>query len=361
MDLHEASAQDIPPADPTAASQQAGPDSPAQPKGDDEVSAYRDERAQFLATSDETPEETPQTETTAPGEATAPAVQDDPAAGDGAPAEETLPAAPASASKTPDDDDPTETGGGKRFRVQATGPIEERALELRKRNRDLSLEECLTRAKAELGVSTQQEDPNAPKLPQSLDEARTALTDLRTRRKKALGEDMDFATAAQLDEEIETLRDHMEDLRDRETSEAQSHRAAFIERVEASKTRAVELYADVAVADSALCQRMVQIDQDLQDNDDPLYFSPDKPLKLAQMAAADLGIAPKSKAATAQPQPSAPKPEAIRHAAPKPAPVVPASGNARTTSTTQPKAGQLEAEIDRVTDVGDYKSLVKGL
>lgn len=351
MDLHEASAQDIPPADPTAASQQAGPDSPAQPKGDDDVSAYRDERAQFLATSD-TPEETPQTETDAPGEATEPAAPADPAPGESAPA-----------PTETEDEEPAEPaeGGGKRFRVQAADPVEARALELRKRNRDLSLEECLTRAKAELGVSTQQEDPDAPKLPQSLDEARTALNDLRARRKKALGEDMDFATAAQLDEEIETLRDHMEDLRDRETTEAQSHRAAFIERVEASKTRAVELYADVAVADSALCQRMVQIDQDLQDNDDPLYFSPDKPLKLAQMAAADLGIAPKSTKAAPAPAAPAPKAEALRHAAPKPAPVVPASGNARTTSTTQPKAGQLEAEIDRVNDVGDYKSLVKGL
>ncbi|MBE2178868.1 MAG: hypothetical protein IAE97_00145, partial [Chthoniobacterales bacterium] len=269
------------------------------------------------------------------------------------------------APKTPtpeDEDGEPATGGGKRFRVQAADQVEARALELRKRNRDLSLEECLTRAKAELGVTDPPSDPNAPAMPKTLEEARTALSTLRQERKKAFGEDMDFAKAAELDDQIEALRDHMDVLRDRETSEAERQRTEFLENVEASKSKAVELYADVAVAESALCKRMAEIDQTLQDNDDPLFFSPDKPLKLAQMAAAELGIAPKSrKPAASQPQAPAPKPEAIRHAAPKPAPVVPASGNARTTSTTQPKTGQLEAEIDRVEDVGDYKKLVKGL
>ena len=273
------------------------------------------------------------------------------------------PAAPAttedSADKPKDEDeDDAPAGTSRRFRLQANDPVEARAFELRKHNRDLSLEECLARAKAELTPEGDQpaEDGNA--MPATVDAAHEALTALRAERKKAFGEDYDFAKAAELDDKIEELRAHIATLSSRETVQQEQEKERFMATVEESKAQAVDLYPDVSNPDSALVKRMEEIDADMRDSDNPLYFDPQKPFKLAQMAANDLSIAPRSRAkAPAKPAASQ---QPTRPARPT-APIVPASGNARTTNNQPNKPGELLAEVDRVNDPASYEKLVAAL
>jgi hypothetical protein len=317
---------------------------------------YQAEVAATLAqTADDAPQgDAPADDAAAPGDDGNP--DDDAKAGD--------PAAPATTEGDPDargkddEDDDAPSGTTRRFRLQANDPVEARAFELRKHNRDLSLEECLARAKAELAPEGGDEPQPDNDLPATVDEAHKALTTLRAERKKALGEDYDFAKTAELDDKIEQLRAHIATLSSRESVQQEQEKERFMAAVEDSKAQAVELYPDVTDSNSALVKRMEEIDADMRDSDNPLYFDPNKPLKLAQMAANDLSIAPRSRGKAAPKPPATQQP--TRPARPT-APVVPASGNARTTTNQPNKPGELLAEVDRVNDPASYDRLVAAL
>ncbi len=77
--------------------------------------------------------------------------------------------------------------------------------------------------------------------------------------------------------------------------------SAYNQRFTASESRATELYAFAGDPESDGAKRMVEIEADLKANGDPLYHSPDKPLRIAQMVAAELKIAPRRKGAPAAP------------------------------------------------------------
>jgi hypothetical protein len=66
----------------------------------------------------------------------------------------------------------------------------------------------------------------------------------------------------------------------------------FFEEVEKSQMLAVEYFPDTTKEDSRLVKRMFEFDAKLGENEDPLYYSPDKPFILTQIAASDLGISP---------------------------------------------------------------------
>lgn len=76
----------------------------------------------------------------------------------------------------------------------------------------------------------------------------------------------------------------------------------FYAAEEASKAKAVKFYPDVTNAKSKLVARMVEINEQLKEADDDLYYSPDKHFKIAQMAALELGIQPVTEKATPSPQ-----------------------------------------------------------
>jgi hypothetical protein len=70
---------------------------------------------------------------------------------------------------------------------------------------------------------------------------------------------------------------------------------------------------------------MVEIEAELLANDDPLYYSPDKPLKIAQMVAAEKNIAPRKKGAPTTPVKPAPAPAAKKQILPNGSTVPPAT------------------------------------
>ncbi len=84
----------------------------------------------------------------------------------------------------------------------------------------------------------------------------------------------------------------------RPTQEEQRAIADYNRQFDASQSRAEALYEFARDANSPGGKRMLEIDATLRANNDPLYCDPNKPLIIAQMVAKEMGIAPKSAAAT---------------------------------------------------------------
>jgi hypothetical protein len=235
-----------------------------------------------------------------------------------------------------------------RFRIRATNEVEATALLLKKQNPGWTLEDCLSKSKTIHG--TPEDTAYAPadkeEGPKTVTEVRARINALRDAKAEAF-EALEFTEASRLDREIDTLRDALDEIKEQEVRNEQLLEMEFNQAVEHSQNKAVAIYPDVTQAASPLVKRMVEIDRQMKEDGNPLYFSPDKPYKLAQMAANDIGIAPRNpKSATNPARPMA-----------KSRTVQPASGNARTTAPTSP-TDKIEQAVDQVDDIASYDALL---
>ncbi len=263
----------------------------------------------------------------------------------------------ADANETDDDPDtegddsgegPVEPVSGKRahLRLAQDDKIGRLAASYIKRNRDMPMEEALNRAKAQLGIKPEteqaakkEETPTNPELPQTVEATQAAIADLRAQRKKAQTE-LNFELSNELTDKIEDLHSHRFELQrigEKKQAEATS---AYDQQFSAAEGQATDLYEFVGDPKSAGRKRMLEIDADLEKHGDPLFNSPDKPLRIAQMVAAELSIAPRRKGAPAAPAKAA-------------APVVPPTqkkqvlpgGNSRTTPLPVNQPPAIDAKI----------------
>ncbi len=278
------------------------------------------------------------------------------------PAEET-PATPAEgqaadANETDDDSDtetddggegPVEPISGKRahLRLAQDDKVGRLAASYMKRNRDMPMEEAMNRARTQLGVKSEteqvaknEEAPTNPDLPQTVEATQAAITDLRAQRKKANTE-LNFELASDLSDKIDDLNNHRFELQRLGEKKQAEQASAYDQRFSASESRATDLYEFAGDPKSAGGKRMAEIDADLEKNADPLFSSPDKPLRIAQMVAAELNIAPRRKGAPVAPAKAA-------------APVVPPQiqkkqvlpgGNSRTTPLPVNQPPAIDAKI----------------
>ncbi len=183
------------------------------------------------------------------------------------------------------------------------------AATLMKRNRDWKMEQAIDAAKDKLGLKTQPDPaapatPGAPQLPKSVDEVNATLKRLKA-EKLAYNIGLRFEEAGAIEEQIEQLMEHRSTLQQNATRAETEKASAFQTAYAANDAKAVTLYPFAADPNSAGAKRMLEIDADLKANGDPLYNSPDKPLRIAQMAAAELNIAPARKGTTPAPKPPA--------------------------------------------------------
>jgi hypothetical protein len=173
-------------------------------------------------------------------------------------------------------------------------------------------------------------------------------------QKKEKLANLEFESAADIDEQIETLRDKRDDLKAYEAQERVQRESQaeqqFYAKFSDSEQTAVKFYPDAAVADSPLAKRMKELDDQAKQLGDPIYHSPDKPFLLAKAAARELGILMKNPAAPAKP---AAKANANR-------PIQPAGGNARTTAPTT-AVTQIDQAVASVTDEAAYDKLLAEL
>lgn len=219
-----------------------------------------------------------------------------------------------------------------RVRVGSWNETERKALQIRARNPDLTLEQALEMVKKESGPEF---------IPPT---AFLAKIEDTVRQKAAALKALEFDKAAELELELVKLQKGLREAeygeRHIEAQRAQQEQVAQ----EEAKAKSVRYYPDAAKADSPLVQKMHEIYADLKATGNPLIQDPQMPWRLTQMAANELGIAPRVNGAvkaksTPQPAPSS--------SAAKPRNQTPiASGNARTTPQPQPTAAELAAKID---------------
>jgi hypothetical protein len=166
--------------------------------------------------------------------------------------------------------------------------------------------------------------------------------------KAAAFKNLEFDKVAELEVEMlklsKELRKSERMAVDRENVQ-QTQRAKGIEE---AKARAVEFYPDAGKADSALVKKMNEIFDTMVDTGNPLVKDPSMPFKLTQMAANELGIAPRN------PNAKAPSPSVARKAPS----IQPASGNARTTPQAPLNARDL---ADKLDDLEAYQLLMAKL
>jgi hypothetical protein len=277
-------------------------------------------------------------------------------ADDEEPAEDETPegesAAPAG-SEEEEDDEPANRSG--RYRIRAKDEVEAEALSLRKRHPEWSLEQCLTKAKAILGVeegaqNATGEGETAPA--RSVDAVNQQIEELRAKHKEAT-DNLEFSEAGEIFLQIEKLRDERDELRIeeriRKDKQEQEQYDSMERQFRESERKAVTYYPETTDPDSAMTKRIIELDQQMRDLDDPLYSSPDKPFILAKLAAKDLGI----------PMTNPKAPPAKKPAPTTSRPVNPASGNARTNpKAASPKVIDALAGVDTVED---YEDLVASL
>lgn len=173
------------------------------------------------------------------------------------------------------------------------------------------------------------------------------MADLKTKRKDAFAA-LEFETVAELDDQLESLRDKREELRIHEAGEKSRAQQAEAEKFDAAYSKSERLtatyYPDAIDPESKLTKRMIELDSQMRELGDPLYHSPDKPFLLAKAAARELGVM------MVKPDAAKPKPTSSK------SPMQPASGNARTAPTSN--TDKLAERIANATTLEEYEQLV---
>lgn len=260
-------------------------------------------------------------------------------------------------------DGPIQPVRAKRIRMQLPQGDEVGRLTaaLLQRNRDWTMEEALSAARKQLGIKdpgAKKDEAAAPKsdLPETVEAADAMIEQLEAAHEEAM-KNVELDKVATLARQLRKLDRHRSTL-ERDAQQKQvTARAEFDRKFDASESKAAELYAFASDPESPGGKRMREIERELKANDDPLYYSADKPLKIAQMVAAELNIAPRRKGA-----PQAPAKAAVpATAAPKkPTQVIP-SGASRTTPPATAQKPAIDAEVSSVKTLADLRKLQKSL
>lgn len=222
---------------------------------------------------------------------------------------------------------------------------EARALEIRKRNPDLSLEESLTRARQQLGWKEQSDEQGEPE--PTLDERIAAI---ESALDEAGANDGLFTT------EIANLtKEHARLLAEQAVQKAtfirqEEARVALInEQREESYQRAASMCPEALDANSVIGQSLSAVIAEAEATQNPLLYDPQAPELFLAMANARLPEAQrvelKRPAATTNPTPSEAQPAPAQPAKPSPAGVLPVAASAR---TAQPATQLIDpANLDR--------------
>lgn len=281
------------------------------------------------------------------------------------PAAEADPTTPEAASPEETEDDPVQDGPVTpsqakklRLRLPENDQAGRLAAAFMQRNRDWTLTQALEAANRQLGITPAATPPTPeakPKsdLPETIEAVDTTLATLDGDREKALTE-LRFEDVAKIDRQVRLLDRHRQNLeRDGERKQTQAVQAYHTKFAE-SEVKAADFYPDAAKPDSPFGQRMKEIDDALQETGDPLFNDPEKPLRVAQMVAREMSIAPRKKGT-----PVAPTKVAAPAAVPGPKKGILPSGASRTTPPPENAQPAINAEVQAVKSVHDLRKLLK--
>lgn len=183
---------------------------------------------------------------------------------------------------------------GPQHRIRPRSETDAAVLKLMSRNQDMTLEEAISKVKGSSPTAPEAQAADvAPAVAAaSALEALNTEWDQKKQELKAAQEDFDHEKAAQLQGEIFEL---MEKRMEAKAAKAQADVAqsqAWDAKVAQYEADTVRLYPAAAAPNSQLNITMQAIYATMQATDDPTLYRPDMQLKLAQMAAAQLNIAP---------------------------------------------------------------------
>ena len=225
----------------------------------------------------------------------------------------------------------------------------------------MPMEDAVKRARDQLGIkpekATETAEP-APKsdLPTTLEAVDSELSRIEAELKKA-HVDLRFEDVADLNLSLRKLDRHRLNL-ERETERSLvKQESDYNNAYSASETKATELYPFAGDPESEGAKRMAEIDAALKENNDPLFSSPDKPLRVAQMVAAELKIAPKRKGSPVAPAKAA----APVITAPAPKKQILPSGGSRTIPPSANPSLAVAEEVKNISTQHDMRKFLKQL
>lgn len=277
-----------------------------------------------------------------------------------APAEVITEEAPAAPEDADDDQDgPVSPSEAKklRLRLREDDKVGRLAAAFQQRNRDMTLEEAFEKARAQLGIKPKDAAPEAqqPKsdLPETVEAVDTTLQALDAEREKAFTE-LRFEDVAKIDRKVRDLDRHRLNLeRDGERKQTQAVRN-YETTFRQSEVQAADLYPDAAKPDSPFGKRMQEIDASYQETGDAMFHDPEKPLRIAQMVAREMAIAPRRKGT-----PAAPAKPAAPPAVPAPKKGMVPTGSSRTTPPQENAQPAVNAEVQALKSVHDVRKFLK--
>lgn len=256
----------------------------------------------------------------------------------------------------------------KRHRVRASNPLEAQALEMKRSYPEMSLAECLIEVGADI-PQTKEPEPTGKGEDAEVEEEEGATTyesvsaelEALYDQQEQAGEDYDMKEHSRLTREIGKMQVQSSVLRFQEERAKEDGEREAIQQEEAdqvefdksfddSAEKAAELYPAVTQRDSNFSLRMTAIDKALQENGDPLFNDPNKPMIISRMVAQEMGIAPSN----AQPISAKPRPTTTRRTAP----VQPASGASRTTTTSTNT--KMDEVLGSIQTMEDYDNMFGG-
>lgn len=192
-----------------------------------------------------------------------------------------------------------------RLHLPETDKVGRTAAAYQRRNPDWTLKECIAAAEKQLGINPSPAPAAEPAKPQNglptTVEAVDAAIDNLIKERTAARVALDFENAEKVELAIRQLDRHRVKIeRDAEQQQAQEV-TRYNQQFDRAEVQAGELYEFARNPDSEGAKRMREIEQELKATGSPLYDSPDKPLKLAHMVAAEMNIAPRRKGAPPAP------------------------------------------------------------
>ena len=242
------------------------------------------------------------------------------------------------------------TKNATRYRIKAKNDVERTALALHKANPTWTLEQSIEAAKKlhPDASDDRNDDQTATKQEtegETLESIDARIAELKEQRKDAK-KTFDADLEIEIEDQIDALKDKRAELAVKVKQQQSTEEQRFYAEAAKAEERAIEFYPDAANPQSALAKEMARIDKDLIATDNPLIYDPNKAFKVAQMAANNLAIAPRS---------SQQKQTTVRKVSTRPA-LQPSSGATRSSAT--PVASKLD---DPDMSLSEYEAMIQGL
>lgn len=238
---------------------------------------------------------------------------------------------------------------GPQHRIRPRSETDAAVLALMSRNQDMTLEEALARVK---GPTTPQEAaaqaeaaPAPAAAAASTLDALTAKQEELKQRLQAAHDDMDFSEAGKIQNEILELIEQKAEAKVAAAQAEAAEIASWNQQVAAAEAKALALYPGMEAPNSAHYAKMEAIHAIMERENDPLIHRADYAIKLAQMAAAELGIAPRT---TTTPAPA----PVVTQAATPTRPLMnvrPAAGGTISGAAPAQAAAELMSQMDKWT------------